>query len=287
MTSHRRALVVVVNLALMGVTGCSGIRSLGQRLFHRHCAVCSTCATTVDDGGLVMASGEPIEIVSDAPIIGTEAAKPVVTVPPIAAPPIAAPPTSEPALPPVQHPAPPPRKVEAPRVDAPTATLAPLPTAPTLPPPAIVTTPPPPALAESRKASDPPELTLPPAPGALSLKVDANKGIAQIGDDLNCDIVLTNQGGSPIESVNLVATLSRDLRVRSVSPEGTATIEGQKVTFKPIKNFTPMPLTFRIQVDVSSASAENAVITVEATSSILSAGPLKQQVSIRLNPKAK
>lgn len=268
-----RMLLLMLCAAAAG--GCGTMRAVGSRLFHgRRCNECTTCESTpmgvpimmpqtvLPPGVVIDGAGTPI--VTGAPVI----AAPPAVVNKLPAEEVVEPEVEEeePALPPVIHPTPPPRQSQS---------AKPAETEPTPPPTALKSAPPTP------EPAPPP----PARPGGLTLNVTSDKAILAVGDEVVFDLVLRNQGGSPIESVEFSATLSDNLRPKRVTPERTGTIRGNTVTFNPVTNFTPMSLSYQIVAEAIATNGQSGRITIEAKSPILTAGPLKQESVVRITPK--
>lgn len=156
-----------------------------------------------------------------------------------------------------------------PKLETPAASPA-LPKA-TMPKPAAPKLAPPPSI-------EPPKPATPKAkPGSLTVDVTSVKDAAAVGDDVVYEVVIQNQGESPIESVEMTATLSENLKVTAVTPAATAEFKDNTVTFKPIKNFMPMQLKYTITAKAERANGGSGRITVEVKSDTLGDAPLKDE----------
>lgn len=124
-----------------------------------------------------------------------------------------------------------------------------------------------------------------PKPAGLSLKVASAKGIIALGQEVKFDVLLENNGGSAVDSVAMKAILSPNLKVKSVTPAGSATIDGNTVTFNTLKNLAPMQLKYQIVAEAAKLDGQVGKITLEANSAILESGPLKQEAITRITEK--
>lgn len=275
---QRRLPLVLGIAAAVSMTGCGSLRSLGQRIFHpKRCTSCVSSEPIVTPlvvpGAMVVPGAAPI--VAQPPMV-IQPGQAIPTPPP---PQVSHKPSDEQnyppeteetpkeeanePLPPIQHPAP---KVAEPESPAPR--LEPPPPAPTRP---MAPTPAPPPT-DAR-------------PSGLSVNVSLDKGVVAIGDTVNVDVTVRNQGTSPIEWVEMSATLSPSLRPKAVTPEGTATIQGSVINFRAIKPLQTISLTFRVACEVVSGEGSNGRVALEVRSSALSAGPLKQEAAARITPR--
>ena len=119
----------------------------------------------------------------------------------------------------------------------------------------------------------------------LDIDVEGNPAIAAPGSTIRYKITVQNRGAEAIARVELSATLSENLVVLDVEPKGVADFEKTTVTFKPITPFTAgLPLTFTITARVLETAKQEARISVQATSPILTAGPYKQESVTPIEP---
>lgn len=117
-------------------------------------------------------------------------------------------------------------------------------------------------------------------PAGLNVDLKSSVASAMAGQEVTFEITLANMGGTPIESIDMAATLT-GLRAKSVSPDGVARIDGNRVAFDAIKSFAPMTLTYKIIAEVLPGQTEGRV-SIEVKSPILKAGPLTEEAVIRV-----
>jgi uncharacterized repeat protein (TIGR01451 family) len=240
----RRLRIALFVPIIASAVGCGAVRGLACRICHRHDNECEPCAMNVSySPGEVVEVGQPI-------VIGTT---PVMPTPGVIV-------TPAPALPPTMV-APPPSMKPVP--EEPETELTPMPPVPP-------------------RLDSPPSLPAPPAakPGALSLKVDGSKGVVAAGEEVTFEVKLENTGESPVSQVRMRANFSGNLRPKSVSPEGTAEIQGNSVVFQMINPFMPMAMSYQITAEVIEDGATGKV-TVEVESPILMGDPLREEVTTR------
>lgn len=153
--------------------------------------------------------------------------------------------------------------------------------APTAPPPRQKRSaePPPPGLRVPPK----PQAATTTAPGALTIDVTANRTVAAAGQDVTFELIVENQGKSPIGRVELTATVGSNLKVKSVKPAGSAKVVDNQVAFEPILNFMPMPMKFQVTAGILRADGGTARISIEVKSPILKEGPLKKDMVVRIS----
>lgn len=127
----------------------------------------------------------------------------------------------------------------------------------------------------------PPPVTKSSKPGAINVDLRSSMSVAMVGQEVTFDVTLANAGGMSIDEVELSATFSEGLRPKSVTPAGVARIEGQRVIFDQIRQFTPMTLTYRIVAEAISGMPESR-LTIEVASPVLTAGPIKKDTVVRI-----
>lgn len=123
----------------------------------------------------------------------------------------------------------------------------------------------------------------PAKPAAINVQLKSSVGVATAGQEITFDVTIENTGSKPIESADIVATLSAGLKPISVSPEGVARIEGQKIVFEPLRSFQPMSVTYKIVAEAVPSNTEGK-LGIRITSPILTAGPLEQETVVRITP---
>lgn len=122
-----------------------------------------------------------------------------------------------------------------------------------------------------------------PRPAGINVDVKSSMSVAMVGQDVVFEVTLGNTGGASIDSVDMTATLSDGLRPISVSPEGVARIDGQRVIFEQVRSFAPMTLSYRITAEATAGMPESR-LTLEVKSPILSSGPIKRETVVRITP---
>lgn len=122
-------------------------------------------------------------------------------------------------------------------------------------------------------------------PASLRVKVSTSMVVTNIGDRVTFEIVVENQGGMAISNVDLQATLNDNLKPLDAEPMGSARIDRNTVTFTPIKNLGATPQRFKVRAEVVKQDGGVGLATIEALSPILTAGPLRDQASVRILPK--
>lgn len=238
---------------VLSTVGCGAVRGVACRICHRpnkcDCDAAPPCAMNVSysPDNVIIPQGTFIQAMPVAPPPGMIFQAP--------------PPGAVPITPPAQSMKPVPDDVDS--------ELMPMPTSPS---PSL--TPPPPAPAQTKSAK----------PGGLTLQVGGSKGIAAVGEELVYEIRLENQGESPIDEVKMTARFSDNLRPKSVSPEGSGDIVGNRVDFKAIRPLTPMAITYQVTAEVLM-DGDTGKVDVEVTSPILGANPLREEIITRVtNP---
>jgi uncharacterized repeat protein (TIGR01451 family) len=107
--------------------------------------------------------------------------------------------------------------------------------------------------------------------------------VAMVGQEVAFDVSLSNSGGTVIDSVDLAVTFSEGLSPKSVTPEGVARIEGQRIIFDQVRRFAPMTLNYRIVAEATAGMPESRM-TLEVKSPILTAGAIKRETVVRITP---
>lgn len=122
-------------------------------------------------------------------------------------------------------------------------------------------------------------------PASLRVKVSTSMVVTSIGDRVTFDIVVENQGGMTISNVDLQATFNDNLKPLDTDPIGAGTILRNTVAFPAIKNLGNTPQRFKVRAEVLKQDGGVGLVTVEALSPILTAGPLRDQATVRILPK--
>jgi hypothetical protein len=129
----------------------------------------------------------------------------------------------------------------------------------------------------------PPTTSATPRPAGINVDVRSSMSVAMVGQEVAFDVAISNAGGSSIDSVDLAVIFSDGLRPKSVSPEGVARIEGQRVIFDQVRRFAPMTLNYRVVAEATAGMPESRM-TLEVTSPILTSGPIKRETVVRITP---
>lgn len=248
-TNIRRLRIALFVPIIASTLGCGAVRGLACRICHRNDNQCEPCAMNVSySPGEIVDVGEPV-------IIGTT---PLMPAPGVIV-------TPAPAQPMMVTPIPPPAQSMKPVPEEADTELTPMPPVPP-------------------RLDAPPSLPSPQAaakPGALSLKVNSSKGVAAVGDEVTFELKLENTGGSPVSQVRMRANFSGNLKPTSVSPDGTAAIEGNSVVFQTINPFMPMTMSYQITAEVIE-DGDTGKVSVEVESPILMGTPLREEVTTRI-----
>jgi hypothetical protein len=120
-------------------------------------------------------------------------------------------------------------------------------------------------------------------PAAINVDLNTSVAVAMAGQDVAIDLTIENSGGQAIESADVTVQFSPGLKPKSVSPDGVARIEGQRVVFAQLRNFAPMSMTYKIVAEAVAGASEGRV-TVQIVSPILPMGPLTQEAVVKINP---
>lgn len=120
-------------------------------------------------------------------------------------------------------------------------------------------------------------------PAAINVDLNTSVAVAMAGQDVTIELTLENSGGQAIESADVTVQFSPGLKPKSVSPDGVARIEGQRVVFAQLRNFAPMSMTYKIVAEAVAGASEGKA-TVQITSPILPMGPLTQEAVVKITP---
>lgn len=250
-TNLRRLRIALFVPIVLSALGCGAVRGLACRICHRNDTDCEPCATNVSySPGEIMEVGQPI-VVGTMPLVPAQG----VMVTPAPAQQLVSP------LPPQ-----PPAHSMKPVQEESETELTPMP--PTVP-----------------QLSAPPSLPSPgpvAKPGALSLKVSGSKGVAAVGDEVTFEVKIENTGESPVKDVQMRANFTGNLRPKSISPPGAASIEGNSVVFKLINTLAPMAIPYQIVAEVI-ADGDSGKVAVEVESPILMGSPLREEATTRVS----